>query len=399
MKLYTLSFSLLLCLFAQAQVPSGTLLWKYSTSAKIISSPFIDSTYIYYGSDDGNFYCNDLSDGRLIWKFGTGKSIRSSATVAVGKVFFGCEDGFVYALDTRQGKLQWKFATNGERSYDLWDYYRSSPVYHKGLIYIGSGDGHIYAINARTGKPAWSFATNGIAHADPVISNDTLFVGSFDGNFYALQAASGKLVWKFKTIGDRYFPKGEIQKAALVTKDAVYFGSRDYNIYALNKHTGEGLWNMKENGSWIIAAPLEKDGKLYFGTSDSHAFYCLNNFYGELQWKAALPLRSYNTPVTYDSLIIAGCYDGFLYGFGEKSGKLQWKFQTAGSQLNYNTVFDSSGHFRKDFSIYGNDEVTKSSEAKILALGSILSTPVIRNGIIYFGSTDGSLYAVKIANH
>lgn len=398
MKWFTLSFSLLLSLFVRAQVPSGTLLWKYSTRDKIISSPYVDSSCIYYGSDDGNFYCNALSDGRLLWKFSTGKSIRSSATIAEGKVFFGCEDGLVYALDARQGKLQWKFATKGERSYDLWDYYRSSPVYHKGLVYIGSGDGNVYAINASTGKPSWSFATNGIVHADPVVSNDTLFVGSFDGQFYALQASSGKLIWKFKTIGDRNFPKGEVQKAALVTKDAVYFGSRDYNIYALNKRTGEGLWNMKEDGSWIIATPLEKDGNLFFGTSDSHVFYSLSNFSGQLQWKTALPLRSYNTAIAYDSLIIAGCYDGFLYGFGEKSGNLQWKFQTAGSQSNHTTVFDSTGHFRKDFTIYGDDALTRSSEAKILALGSILSTPVIKNGIIYFGSTDGNLYAVKIAS-
>lgn len=384
-------------LYAQPQ--SGTLAWKYPTYGKIATSPQTDDARIYYGSDDGNFYCNALQDGRLLWKFNAGKTIRSSAALGAGNVFFGCEDGFVYALDAQQGTLRWKFATKGERSYDLWDYYRSSPTFYKGLLYIGSGDGHVYAINASSGKEVWRFATGGIVHADPVVSNDTLFVGSFDGYFYTLHANTGKLIWKFKTIGDRFFPKGEIPKAALVTKDAVYFGSRDYNIYALNKQTGMGLWNMKEQGSWIIATPLEKDGKLFFGTSDSHAFYSLNNFYGELQWKSPLPLRSYNSPVAYDSLIIVGCYDGFLYGFGEKGGKIAWQFQTDGSKKNYSTVFDLTGHFRKDFSIYGDDTATKVSEAKILNLGSILSTPVIRNGIIYFGSTDGNLYAVRIAGN
>src|SRR5205823_6681098 len=143
---------------------------------------------------------------------------------------------------------------------------------------------------------------------------DTLYIGSFDGNFYSINNSTGKLMWKFKTIGDRFFPKGEIQKAALVTVDAVYFGSRDYNLYALNKHTGEGLWDMKEYGSWIVATPLEKNDKLFFGTSDSHAFYSLNNFYGEQQWKTALPMRSYDTPVSFDTLIIAGCYNEYLYG-------------------------------------------------------------------------------------
>ncbi|WP_315819309.1 PQQ-binding-like beta-propeller repeat protein [Paraflavitalea speifideaquila] len=241
-----------------------------------------------------------------------------------------------------------------------------------------------------------AFYNRGIVHADPVVSNDTVFIGSFDGYFYALHSTTGALLWKFKTIGDRNFPKGEVQKAALVTKEAVYFGSRDYNIYALNRSTGIGLWNMKEQGSWIISTPLEKNGKLFFGTSDSHAFYSLNSFYGELQWKAPLPLRTYNTPVAYDTLILAGCFDGSLYGFGEKKGQVAWKFQTDGSKRNYSTVYNETGHFRKDFTMYGNDPVTLASEQKIMSLGSILSTPVIRAGVAYFGSADGHLYAVSI---
>jgi len=245
-------------------------------------------------------------------------------------------------------------------------------------------------------KLIWKHQTGGKITATPCIQQSNAYYGSEDGNVYCTSITTGKTIWKFKTIGDRFFPKGEIQKAALVTSDAVYFGSRDYNLYALNKSTGTGLWNMKEYGSWIIATPLEKEKRIFFGTSDSHAFYSLNNFYGEIQWKAALPLRSYNTPVGYDTLIFAGCFDGCIYGFGQSTGKIQWKFQTDGSKKNYATVYDSTGHFRKDFTIYGNDSTTVASEQKIMNLGAILSTPVIKEGILYCGSADGCLYAVKI---
>ncbi len=396
MKKGTLLLCLLTAIYCPAQVKTGKLLWKYATQNKIVTTPLVDNSQIYYGSEDGNFYCHALQDGRLLWKYAAGKPIRSSATVAGGKVFFGCEDGNVYALNASNGALQWKFATKGERLYDLWDYYRSSPVLLQGKVIIGSGDGNVYAIDAGSGKELWHYTTGDVVHADPVVNNDTVFIGSFDGYFYALNGATGTLIWKFKTVGDRNFPKGEIQKAALVTRDAVYFGSRDYNIYALNKSTGIGLWNMKEQGSWISATPLDKDGKLFFGTSDSHAFYCLNSYSGEIQWKSPIPLRTYNTPVAHDTLILAGCYDGHLYGFGHKKGQVAWKFQTEGSQKNYSTVYDATGHFRKDFTMYGNDSVTNASEQKIMNLGSILSTPVIKAGVVYFGSTDGNLYAVRI---
>lgn len=391
---------LMLCLAAaiacNAQIQEGMLAWKYETRSSIVTTPCTDSTHIYYGNEDGNFYCNTLSDGKLQWKYSLNKPIRSSAVIAEGAVFFGCEDGNVYALDANKGTLKWTFTTRGERNYDMWDYYRSSPAYYQSRIYIGSGDGNVYAIDASNGRELWHFTTGGMVHADPVLRNDTLYIGSFDGNFYALNSNTGQLIWKFKTIGDRYFPKGEIQKAALVTSDAVYFGSRDYNIYALNRSNGTGLWNMKENGSWIIATPFEQGGNLFFGTSDSHAFYSLNSQYGELQWKTALPLRSYNTSVALDTLIFTGCYNGFLYGLGEKSGHVQWAFQTDGSRKNYHAVYSPDGHFRKDFTLYGNDSTAAAGEKKVMALGAVISTPVLRERTIYFGSTDGNLYAVKI---
>jgi eukaryotic-like serine/threonine-protein kinase len=396
MKQSILFLNLFIFFYCDAQIKPGKLAWKYSTQNKIVAAPCIDHSNIYYGNEDGNFYCNSISDGKLLWKYTAANPIRSSAAVANGKVFFGCEDGNVYALDAIKGNLLWKFKTKGEHNYDTWDYYRSSPVCYKGRLYIGSGDGNVYAINAMNGKELWHYTTGGIVHADPVVSEDTVYIGGFDGNFYALNGITGKLIWKFKTVGDRFFPKGEIQKAALVTGDAVYFGSRDYNLYALNRSTGTGLWNMKEYGSWIIATPFEKEDKIFVGTSDSHTFYSLSNFYGKVHWKAALPLRSYNTPVGYDTLIFTGCFNGYVYGFGQMTGNIEWTFQTDGSKSNYSTVYESTGRFRNDFTLYGNDSTTTVAEQKIMNLGAILSTPVIKEGILYFGSTDGNLYAVKI---
>lgn len=396
MKQGLLLFALFAFIHCDGQVKTGKVVWKYPTQNKIVTNPSIDRDYIYYGGEDGNFYCHAIRDGKLIWKYSTGKPIRSSGTIADGKVFFGCEDGNIYAVDARKGTLLWKTPTQPEHSYDLWDYYRSSPVYSNGKLYVGSGDHNVYAFDATSGKIVWHYTTGDVVHADPAVRNDTVYIGSFDGNFYALNGVNGQLLWKFKTVGDRYFPKGEIQKAALVTKDAVYFGSRDFNIYALNRSTGIGLWNMKESGSWIIATPFEKDGTLFFGTSDSHAFYALHAFYGEIQWKAPIPLRSYNTAVAHDTLIFTGCYNGYLYGLDAKTGKVQWTFQTDGSKKNYTTVYDASGHFRKDFVLYGDEATAAAAEQKIMGLGGILSTPVIKDGTLYFGSADGNFYAVKI---
>ncbi|HVI45798.1 MAG TPA: PQQ-binding-like beta-propeller repeat protein [Chitinophaga sp.] len=397
MKQFCLTILFLIaCIGSYAQTPTGRQLWKYQTGDKVIATPLIAGQYIYYGSTDGYVYCHLLEDGRLKWKTKLGFPVRSSASAGPDQIFVGCEDGNIYAINMQSGSILWKFKTKGEKEYDLWDYYRSTPQYHNGKVFAGSGDGNIYCINATNGSEHWRFATNGIVHADPVIDKDTLFIGSFDGYFYALNTVNGQLIWKFKTVGDRTFPKGEVQKAALVTNDAVYFGSRDYNIYAIDKKTGTGLWNMKERGSWVTATPYEKNNNIFFGTSDTHAFYCLGNVSGKIRWKTAIPMRSYTTPVSYDTLIFTGCHNGYIYGIGQASGAIKWTFQTAASKKNYAAVYADDGHFRKDFQLYTDEITTKTSEQKILQLGSVISSPVIKDGIIYFGSTDGCMYAVKI---
>ena len=69
-------------------------------------------------------------------------------------------------------------------------------------------------------------------------------------------------------------------------------------------------------------------------------------------------------------------------------------FQTKGSKKNFDTVYDKDDAFKAGFSLYGND--MEASEKKILELGAILSTPLIEQGIAYFGDTNGVIYSLQL---
>lgn len=73
--------------------------WRYTTGAKIISSPAVLDTMVLSGSMDGNLYAVNSRTGELMWKFETGGSILASPTVADGVIFIGSEDGNLYALE------------------------------------------------------------------------------------------------------------------------------------------------------------------------------------------------------------------------------------------------------------------------------------------------------------
>jgi len=380
--------------FISATSAQDSLLWKISTDSSIYSSPALSGNSIYFGSGDMNLYSVNKNSGALNWKFKTNGPVHSSPFVYEDKIIFSSADGRIYSVNKHSGDLLWKFETHGEQRYDLWDYYLSSPIVYDNIVYVGSGDSSVYAIRADSGKIIWSFKTGGIVHASPVIKDSILFIGSYDGYLYTLNSKTGNLIWKFKTVGDAYFPKGEIQKAVAIYNNTVIFGCRDYNIYALNAETGTGNWNMKERGSWIIATPVIYNDNIYFGTSDSHRFYCMDANNGEVKWIIPLNMRVYGSATVANGKIIFGCFNGKLYFVDIKTGNVENTFQTEESKKGYYSIYNNDDNFKNDFTLYGEDSI--NSEKQILALGSILSTPLVETHTIYFGDSNGYFYALRL---
>jgi outer membrane protein assembly factor BamB len=389
-----LSSLLLYALTSISVFAQNDLLWRFPTDSAIYSTPVISGDHVYFGSSDTYLYSLTKSGGKLNWKFKTNGKVNSSVAATEKSVLFSSMDGKIYAVNKTNGALQWTFKTRGEQRYDLWDYYLSSPVVHNQVVYDGSGDSSIYALDAVNGKKIWQYKTNGIVHATPVIKDSTVFVGSYDGWFYALDSKNGNLRWKFKTVGDAYFPKGEIQKAAIIHKNTIYFGSRDFNIYALDLVTGTGRWNMKERGSWVIATPHFYNDNIYFGTSDTHRFYAMNAESGEIKWTLPINMRVYGTASSIGNQIIFGSFNGKIYFVDAETGQVNSTFQTPESKKSYAGLFDANDHLRKDVDLYGNEYLL--TEKKILALGSIVSSPVADNNMLYFGDTNGYFYALKL---
>ena len=385
---------LVIVILSQTTIFGQKVLWQFKTNDRVYTSAYIEDQILYFGSGDGNFYAIDKNTGAKIWAYKTDGPIHSSASGNENILYFGSSDGNLYALEKTNGELIWKFSSNGEKVYDLWDYYLSSPKVDQADVYWGSGDGHVYSLNGKKGDLKWKFKTKDVVHASPIINNKTVYVGSFDGIFYALNKNNGKVKWSFDTKGETYFPKGEVQRAAYFNENLIYFGSRDYNLYALDALSGEEKWTVKDEGGWIIATPIAYKGLLYFGTSDGHVFYAVDKKTGEIKWKAKVPMRVYGSAIAYRDRIYFGCFDGKLLGLNYETGKIEWEFQTELSKKNYGKIYDENGHFKEGFQLYGEDYI--KTEANIHELGSILSTPVIQDGVVYFGSSDGFFYAVSI---
>jgi outer membrane protein assembly factor BamB len=393
---------------------SPALKWSFHTGGPIAASPAIANGVAYIGSYDGKLYAIDIKSGAKLWDFKTGSRINSSAAISGGVVFFESYDGNFYALDAANGTLKWKFATAGEHRFagkhlhgsepagetmpDPFDFYLSSPAIWNGRVYFGSGDGNIYALDAATGTVAWKYETGNVVHASPAIADGTLFIGSWDSYFYALDAATGALKWRFKTGDDPVISNQVgIQSSAAVADGVVYFGCRDSNFYALDEKSGKERWRLNNKGSWVISSPAIHDGKVIAATSDSGLFYVLDAKTGAQQTQLNFKhWPMFSSPAIVGHYAYIGSHLGKLFAIDLAADQIAWSFETDGAKANGPRYTHPDGTPNYATAYPGNfyDDLVVGV-ARMMSVGAVLSSPVIDNGTVYFGSMDGNLYALQ----
>lgn len=387
--------------------------WRFSTGNRIVSSPVYSNGVLYFGSDDNNLYAVDAATGIQKWKYVTQGPVPSSPAVSGDTVYFPSYDGKFYALNAETGRLKWKFSTGGERRFeakgihgfqpknqtiaDPWDLYLSSPVVANGTVYFGSGDGNLYALDAASGDLRWKFRAGDVIHSSPALDSGTLYFGSWDSYFYAVDAATGHEKWRFKGGEDpEIHNQVGFQSSATVADGVVYVGCRDSNVYALDAATGKEKWRFNNEGSWVITSPLATKGKVLFATSDSSLFHILDAATVKDVLKQQVKAYVFASPALAGATVYLGILNGTVEARDVNTGELLWDFQTEASRENANWILTGDRKFNNYLAFPTNwrEPATYGLELQT-TVGSFFSSPLIANGVVYIGSTDGNLYALQ----
>ncbi|HEX4522901.1 MAG TPA: PQQ-binding-like beta-propeller repeat protein [Casimicrobiaceae bacterium] len=400
--------------YASDKLPGlDRLAWKFKTGGKVVSSPAVSRGIVYVGSADRVVYALGAADGAVRWQYKTAGAVNSSPAVAADTVFVASADGNLYALGASDGKLRWKFASAGERRFtapgihgatprtelmpDPFDVFLSSPTVVAGIVYFGSGDHYVYAVDADSGALRWKFETGNVVHASPAVADGVVYIGSWDRNLYALNASTGALLWKFQTGDDKeIYNQVGIASSAAVAGGTVFFGCRDGHFYAVDAKSGARKWAHDNKKGWVIASPAIDRGVVYFATSDGERFKALDAETGATIYDISNKAVSFSSPAVASGTVFYGSSDGWLHAVDAATGRVKAEFQTDGSKANAARYIDRDGRidnaalypeFTLDGMIIGLD--------RMFSLGSVLSSPVVVDGVVYFGSTDGNVYAIQ----
>jgi outer membrane protein assembly factor BamB len=177
----------------------------------------------------------------------------------------------------------------------------------------------------------------------------------------------------------------------------VYFGCRDSNLYALDALTGTKKWAYPTKGSWVISTPIARDGAVYFTTSDSGLFLAVDAKSGVLKYSLSFhhwPM--FSSPAIAGRNLYIGSNAGTMMAIDLDKHATAWTFSTDGAKANAAALTQKDGapNYAAAFTDNFYDEMV-IGVWKMLSIGAVLSSPVIERDMIYFGSTDGNVYAIS----
>jgi len=246
-----------------------------------------------------------------------------------------------------------------------WSFDAGSPLwpgatFADGSVYAGAEDGRLHALDARTGKPRWSFATGGPLRSRASVHAGVVYLQSDDGFVYALGAADGAVRWRTRVAEGPVVrlpfdnPKSRYDRYAsgvTLSGGRLYLGTNEGKLVALDAATGAKAWEFTA-GDAVLAAPAVEAGRVYFGSFDSHA-YALEAADGRLVWKRDTRKPVVSTPAVDRGIVVIGSRSYDLLGLDAATGEPRW--------------------------------------TRYVWFSWIESSPTVRDGVAYVGSSDAAL--------
>jgi outer membrane protein assembly factor BamB len=137
------------------------------------------------------------------------------------------------------------------------------------------------------------------------------------------------------------------------------------------------LWRFP-TGDRVLSTPALSHGVVYFGSDDGF-FYAVDTTNGEQIWSYRTGDKVRSSPAVADGVVFFGSYDGNFYAVHRSTGREKWRFRTTGER-----------HWRAK----NLDGMTPAEEVHPDPWDFFLSSPVLAEGVVYFGTGEGMLYAL-----
>ena len=363
---------------------SGPVKWVFHAEGPVWSAPIVDSGVVYLGNyKDGavttEFFAVDAETALEKWRLETEGPWASPIAVVDGIAYVG-DYRYLYALDSESGQELWRYGDlESPRTVTIAD----------GVIYfnVGGDSSGLYAIDAQTGQEIWSLDVSGTADSAPIVVDGVVYFKTGSNIVYAINSQTGGEKWSYRQ-------SYGANRSLIVSSGMVYLGDEDSVLYALDGQNGHRKWEFKAQDELREAAVAWNNNICFADMSGT--LYTVNGQAGQEMWRHEAPedtARQIMTLTHVDGTLLVGTSNG-LWAFEGDTGEEIWK-KSVGGILEPPVVADEIIYLTSGSNLYVLD-MQSGQELGKLRTDSLwsLSPLVVDNGMAYFGSLDGDLYAV-----
>jgi outer membrane protein assembly factor BamB len=395
------------------QASASRLLWKFSLGADTVEIQgvglSVDETGVY-GATATMLFSLGLLDGALRWEQFNASAFSfvpdQAAPAHVGDTLYLIaknDDPLVLlAVSSQDGTERWQQVLDPDTGGG--GTFFTAPVVPAGSAVIAQYNNKTAVFDIATHAPLWptvgpdfheggliSVVPDQLQWAAPAVSDGVIYAGVPNGNLYAYSLATGQPVWSF-TKFPFYSP---IQSTPAVVNGIVYFGRNDGYCYAVEAQTGKLLWSRQLGDTLLgLSSPTVADGVVYICAGSGASFqatgpladyvFALDAQTGKVLWQvhpsqAALgdqiPAYSImNQPLVQGGTVyvtasiapVQWTKRDLVYALDNADGSLKWHYMVAGQGISVDN-------------------------------NNFPSPPVVFNNVLYFVSSDSTVYAVSLA--
>lgn len=194
--------------------------------------------------------------------------------------------------------------------------------------------------------------------------------------------------------------------APVVENGVVYVGSDSY-VYALDANDGSMLWNNSDSFNFIGVTVANEE----VFAAGFNKILAINAKTGTQIWENGVGgfNPEYNTPVVADSIVYGSGNVVGLSAMNAKTGKTIWSY-SGGEDISAGiNISNALGMWSSP--VVANGKVYIAAQAGVYVLNAnngyelwnstiapFLVSPIVANGVIYAGSSDGNVYALNANN-
>jgi outer membrane protein assembly factor BamB len=287
------------------------------------------------------------------------------------------------------------------------------PLLADGVIYVGDRRENLHAIRIADGSVVWSSKRQGFVYAAPARRGEVIFVASQHA-LTALARSDGSRFWRRQFLGDA------TESSPLIVKDRIIVGDSSGTITAVD-FDGKVLWTFdvtnddrekrdseeRGRGGTGAARPrtAASDGTIvYQPIFDQSRIVAIDLKAGKRRWGFQAKGWIFGEPAVTDQKVFFGSQDHQLYCLDKTRKSLLWSFPTtsrieAGVAVAHGSVFCGScdGRFFRVDAETGK-EIWSYQTPRSDARPAIYSAPLCTDDAVYFGSFDGHLYCLSVAD-